>query len=106
MYPKVIPLSYLLRHSPLLSQACISYSDTTELAVAKALRAVANDVFDVRMIVSETPPPTWSSKKKNESVGLYEIRRKDWIISDLQSPPNYSRSEWEKRTIYVVGRLS
>jgi hypothetical protein len=106
MHPKVIPLSYLLQHSPLLSQACISYSESTELTVAKALRAVASDIFDVRMIVSDTMPLTWSSKKKIESVGLYEMRRKDWVTSDLQPPPNYSRSEWERRTIYVVRRLS
>ena len=91
---QVIPLSQLLRHSPVLSLAGLG--PTEETNIGKAIRSHANDILDVRILVSD---PSWGRSKREEHSGLYEIRRRDWEIMRMQA---LTRNDWEARTIYMV----
>ena len=97
MILQVIPLSQLLRHSPVLSLAGLG--PTEETNVGKAIRLHASDILDVRMLVSDL---SWSRSKQEEHSGLYEIRRRDWEIMRTQA---LTRNDWEARTIYMVFRI-
>ncbi|KAJ7154190.1 hypothetical protein C8R46DRAFT_911881 [Mycena filopes] len=79
------PLNYLVD-----SRCPLSGARTSENLVAKALRAHAVDVVDVRMTI---PSGTEPGKKR----GNFEIRPKFW--DDAVYP--VTREGWENRTIYV-----
>jgi len=98
---EVISLSYLLRHSSILSN--VDLPQSPEVAISKALRACATDVLEVRMIVSRPQSNSNWKKKDIEQLGMYEVRRTD-MSGGFQHPSfrNYSRGDWEKQTIYVV----
>ncbi|KIM75201.1 hypothetical protein PILCRDRAFT_13765 [Piloderma croceum F 1598] len=91
---KFIPLSYVLRNSPVLRSGQDLRAE--EIGVVKALRSHASDVLEVRMIVSDSSN-SWQSKDR----GIYEVRRKDW--KDMLHVPSreYTKDQWEKNTIYM-----
>ncbi|KAF9819482.1 hypothetical protein IEO21_02090 [Rhodonia placenta] len=92
-----IPLNHIL-HQPPFTTAFRTVPQET--AVVKAIRAHASDSFNLRMIVSASSRPTWQEPWDVENVGGYEIRRKDWKEA-LQRSRNYSKHEWDDRTIYM-----
>ncbi|GBE80054.1 hypothetical protein BKA93DRAFT_730353 [Sparassis latifolia] len=93
-----IPLRYLMRHSPFLSNLTPS---PVEAVLAKAIRTHTSDHLDVRMLVSEPSRSSWRGKDTTEDdVGGFEVRRKTWRTV-LQVARNYARHEWESRTIYM-----
>ncbi|KAI0072309.1 hypothetical protein K474DRAFT_1678742 [Panus rudis PR-1116 ss-1] len=93
-----IPLSYVLRMSPFASLP----STPSEAMVAKALRAHAEDGFDVRLLMSNPSRAIWYGKgpATNSFAGGYEIRTKDWQAV-LERARNSSRHDWESQTIYM-----
>jgi hypothetical protein len=102
----VLPLSYLMRRA--FSREHLGYEHMpTEANVVKAIRAYAGDVLEVRMLVSIPSPSTWhpSWKPERASVGGYEVRRKDWSTLSDNATRDFTRAQWDDRTIYMV-RLS
>ncbi|KAI0071825.1 hypothetical protein K474DRAFT_491243 [Panus rudis PR-1116 ss-1] len=77
-------------------------STPSEAMVAKALRAHAEDGFDVRLLMSNPSRAIWYGKgpATNSSAGGYEIRTKDWQAV-LERARNSSRHDWESQTIYM-----
>jgi len=97
---KVIPLSFLLRHSAILSLAGLGKDVLSEETnIVKALKAHASDILEVRILFSE-PSRGWN---RDEDPGGYEVRKKN-REGLLQSCQDYTRDDWEKRTIYLVLR--
>jgi hypothetical protein len=77
----------------------------TEANVVKAIRTYAGDVLEVRMLVSAPSASAWypSWKPERSSVGGYEVRRKDWSTLLDNTTREFTRSQWDDRTIYMVG---
>lgn len=71
------------------------------MLIAKALRALASELLEVRMLVSDSTTWSWHGRH-NKDRGLYEVRRKDWD----KLPQTKSKTDWEVRTVYIVRRLS
>ncbi|ETW83557.1 hypothetical protein HETIRDRAFT_311772 [Heterobasidion irregulare TC 32-1] len=88
-----VVLGALLRTSPVF--ASIS-SLPSEVTIVKALRAHAEDAFDIRMIMVNTARSTRSASE----TGGYELRRRDWH-SVLQQFHTFDRKYWHLRTIYI-----
>ncbi|THU99683.1 hypothetical protein K435DRAFT_855429 [Dendrothele bispora CBS 962.96] len=118
-----VPLNYILSQSPVFTAAYPESSSVNELlisenSVAKALRACASHLVDVRMVLSA---PDWrrggtwgaSSSSSGSTRGMYEIRRKDWgQTASVQSHVGEgegrssmhgftSKEYWEERTVYL-----
>lgn len=96
-----VPINYLIRRPPLRGFLSV---EPSEVEVVKALRAHANEVLEVRMLVSAPSSSVWygtgkTSRKKD--VGGYEVRRKDW--EKLLDHPlrNLSSEQWDERTLYM-----
>jgi hypothetical protein len=106
-YNSVVPLSHLLRHSSVISSSGKHLELEPEAAIVKALRRDASAVVDVRVLVSQPSKSDWFQKDRNnrkESVGGYEIRRKDWN-SEVRPDRDYTKSDWDERTVYMVRRF-
>lgn len=96
---KVIPLSYLLKHSHIFSGL-----SSSEVSVAKAIRSLATDVLDLRMVFTSPSWSEWYGKpSSSKDVGNYEIRRTDWRRDfPDEHARRYSKDDWDKRTLYLV----
>lgn len=97
-----LPLSYLMRRAfgrENLGQEYMS----TEANTVKAIRTYASDVLEVRMLVSAPSASAWypSWKPERSSVGGYEVRRKDWTTLLDSSTREFTRGQWDDRTIYM-----
>ena len=101
-FSQVIHLSYLLRHSSILSGL---HPESSEVSIAKALRSCAQDLFEVRIIVTEPSRP-YRKKREPAFIGSYELRRKDWSNTRSSASRYYSKRDWEDRTVYLVCGLS
>jgi len=102
----VLPLSYLMRCA--FSRENLAYEHVpAEAGVVKAIRAYVGDVLEVRMLVSSPSTSAWypSWKPERDSVGGYEVRRKDWSTLSDNATRDFTRAQWDDRTIYMV-RLS
>jgi hypothetical protein len=98
-----LPLSYLLRRT--FPQENLGHEHMpTEANVVKAIRSYAGDVLEVRMLVSAPSPSAWypSWKSERDSVGGYEVRRKDWSALSDNPSREFTRAQWDDRTIYMV----
>ncbi|TFK43971.1 hypothetical protein BDQ12DRAFT_596164 [Crucibulum laeve] len=89
---KVIPLSYVLHHSPVLRGLRL---DDAQTAIVKALRTHAPDFVEVRLLVSQPSSSTWYGGQGKEKGG-YEIRRKS-----RDETTGRSKQDWENLTIYM-----
>lgn len=76
-----------------------------EASVVKAIRTYVSDVLEVRMLVSAPSASTWypSWKSEKDSIGGYEVRRKDWSTLSDNATRNFTRVQWDERSIYMVG---
>lgn len=76
----------------------------TEANAVKAIRSYAGDVLEVRMLVSAPSASAWypSWKSERDSVGGYEVRRKDWSALSDNPSREFTRAQWDDRTIYMV----
>ncbi|KAG5641510.1 hypothetical protein DXG03_004839 [Asterophora parasitica] len=94
------PLSYLLKHSKLLAPLNL---ENSQMPIAKAVRSSDGaDVLEIRLLVSDPSPSTWfGGPNDTRDLGSYEIRRKDWEESLTRASRDYSRADWDKRTIYM-----
>ncbi|KAI0638658.1 hypothetical protein C8Q77DRAFT_1048031 [Trametes polyzona] len=95
-----LPLSTLLRRSAYFSHLS---TRPLETAYVKAIRTHAPELFEVRMRVSAPSKSAWygaDSASKDDDLGGYEVRRKDWRDALLRSR-NTNRQDWELRTVYV-----
>jgi len=102
----VLPLSYLIRCA-FSRENLVHEHVPAEAGVVKAIRAYVGDVLEVRMLVSSPSTSAWypSWKPGRDSVGGYEVRRKDWSTLSDNATRNFTRAQWDDRTIYMV-RLS
>jgi hypothetical protein len=100
----VLPLSYLMRRAFGRENLGQEYMPTEANAV-KAIRTYAGDVLEVRMLVSAPSASAWypSWKPERDSIGGYEVRRKDWSTLLDNATREFTRSQWDDRTIYMVG---
>ncbi|KAG1906833.1 uncharacterized protein F5891DRAFT_998933 [Suillus fuscotomentosus] len=97
-----LPLSYLMRRAFGRENLGQDYMPT-EANVVKAIRAYAGDVLEVRMLVSAPSASGWypSWKPERGSVGGYEVRRKDWTTLLDNATREFTRGQWDDRTIYM-----
>lgn len=97
-----LPLSYLMRRAFGRESLSQEYMPT-EANVVKAIRTYASDVLEVRMLVSAPSASAWfpSWKSERSSVGGYEVRRKDWSTLLENATREFTRSQWDDRTIYM-----
>lgn len=102
----VLPLRYVLKHSPLRDEFQKSKSKLpSEGAIVKALRKIAEDEVEVRMLLSGPKWSNWASTSSSQTdEGMYEVRRKKRTASEAQEI--FTRDYWAKRTIYMVSVLS
>jgi len=102
-----IPLSYLIKHSRVLSPIPSGIPETT---IIKAIRTYAVDFIDVRLLFAAPSSSGWyrGGSSSRPSQGGYEVRRKDWVTACRSASSTYSKSDWESLTVYVVcfSRLS
>ncbi|KAI6034571.1 hypothetical protein BKA83DRAFT_4191928 [Pisolithus microcarpus] len=96
-----VPINYLMRRPPFRGFLSV---EPSEVEVVKALRAYANEVLEVRMLVSAPSSSVWygtgkTSRKKD--VGGYEVRRKDWERLLDHPLHNLSSEQWDDRTLYM-----
>lgn len=101
-----IPLSYLKKNSTVFLHAASShaFAEQPETAYVKALRSHAADLVEVRLILSEEGPSSFTSdrwSKKASSLTGYEVRRK---ITET-SLSKHGKVDWHNLTIYVVRLL-
>ncbi|KAF8076854.1 hypothetical protein FPV67DRAFT_1715344 [Lyophyllum atratum] len=93
------PLSHLLEDSKLLAPLGLGNS---QVPIARALRSNAADVLEVRLLVSDPSASTWfGGQTDSKDIGAYEVRRKDWTETLTGPSRGYSRTDWERRTVYV-----
>ncbi|KAG6841300.1 hypothetical protein C0991_012470 [Blastosporella zonata] len=94
------PLSHLLKRSKVLGPLNLEGS---QVPIAKALRLNdATSVVEVRLLMSEPSASTWSSKRDTaRDLGAYEVRRRDLEGGITRASKNYSKQDWENRTVYV-----
>ncbi|KAG6829218.1 hypothetical protein H0H92_005283 [Tricholoma furcatifolium] len=91
------PLSHLLKRSKVLGSLSLTNLQTP---IAKALRADPASLLEVRLLVSEPSSSSWSAKHDaGRDIGAYEVRRKENLP---RASHNYSKREWEERTVYMV----
>ncbi|KAG2155147.1 uncharacterized protein EDB93DRAFT_1239404 [Suillus bovinus] len=97
-----LPLSYLIRRAFGRENLGQDYM-LTEANAVKAIRAYASDVLEVRMLVSAPSASAWypSWKPERSSVGGYEVRRKDWRTLSENATREFTRNQWDDRTIYM-----
>ncbi|KAG2156431.1 hypothetical protein DEU56DRAFT_235020 [Suillus clintonianus] len=97
-----LPLSYLMRRAFGRENLGQEYMPT-EANVVKAIRTYAGDVLEVRMLVSAPSASAWypSWKPERDSLGCYEVRRKDWSTLLDNATREFSRGQWDDRTIYM-----
>jgi hypothetical protein len=93
--PQVIPLKYILRNSSCLSGLDL---DGCEIAMAKAVRSSGSTFLEIRMSFSTPAPSLWG----RGDVGAYEIRRSDWDAWAGNSTREFTKSDWDDRTFYMV----
>ncbi|KAI0690860.1 hypothetical protein BC835DRAFT_1362779 [Cytidiella melzeri] len=91
-----IPLTYVTTSSPYFC------SHPSEAILVKALRAHAENTIDIRLLMSSPSRAEWHGKDSSSKQpgGCYEIRLKDWRET-LHRSRNFSRNEWELRTVYL-----
>lgn len=96
-----IPLSYLIKHSRVLSSI---FSGIPETTIVKAIRAYAVDFIDVRLSFAAPSSSGWyrGGSSSRPSQGGYEVRRKDWVTACRSASSTYSKSDWESLTLYIV----
>ncbi|KAG2141646.1 hypothetical protein BD769DRAFT_1626178 [Suillus cothurnatus] len=97
-----LPLSYLMRRAFGRENLGQEYMPTEANAV-KAIRTYAGDVLEVRVLVSAPSASAWypSWKPERDSIGGYEVRRKDWSTLLDNATREFTRSQWDDRTIYM-----
>ena len=102
-----IPLSYLVKHSRVLSPILSGIPETT---IIKAIRTYAVDFIDVRLLFAAPSSSGWyrDGSGSRPSQGGYEIRRKDWATTCRNASSTYSKNDWKSLTVYMVcsSRLS
>lgn len=105
--PLDIPLGYLLKSCKVLSNLGLA---RLQAPLVKALRLLATDRFDIRLVLSDPgPAASWHvqqqyQEKKQINSQIYEVRRKDLCNISVQ-PQFYvgkSKHEWDDVTIYAV----
>ena len=98
----VLPLTYLMRRAHFRENVGFL---PPEASVVKAIRTYASDVLEVRMLVSAPSASAWypSWKSERDSIGGYEVRRKDWSTLSDNATRNFTRVQWDERSIYMVG---
>ncbi|KAJ3824021.1 hypothetical protein EV361DRAFT_353297 [Lentinula raphanica] len=92
-----VPLSYILKHSPLVPKSQLQ--SLSETAIVKALRKHAGNHVEVRMLLSG---PTWSNfgpSSTSTDEGMYEIRPRTRMLEGVEV--TYTRDYWAKRTVYI-----
>ncbi|OJA18089.1 hypothetical protein AZE42_04161 [Rhizopogon vesiculosus] len=97
-----LPLSYLMRRA--FSRENLGHEHMpTEASVVKAIRTYAGDVLEVRMLVSAPSASAWhpSWTPERDSVGGYEVRRKDWSTLSENATRDFTRAQWDDHTIYM-----
>ncbi|KAG1752410.1 uncharacterized protein EDB91DRAFT_1195246 [Suillus paluster] len=97
-----LPLNYLMRRAFVRENLGQEHMPT-EANVVKAIRTYAGDMLDVRMLVSAPSSSAWypSWKTERNSVGGYEVRRKDWPTLLDNATREFTRGQWDDRTIYM-----
>ncbi|KAG2357957.1 hypothetical protein BDR07DRAFT_316452 [Suillus spraguei] len=97
-----LPLSYLMRRAFGRENLSREYMPSEANAV-KAIRTYAGDVLEVRMLVSAPSTSAWypSWKPERNSIGSYEVRRKDWSTLLDNATREFTRAQWDDRTIYL-----
>jgi hypothetical protein len=72
----------------------------------KAVRTHLGEYFETRILVSAPLRSEWHAQgssylKKEDAVGGYEIRRKDWgrLAEKIAS---HNKRDWDAKTLYVV----
>ncbi|KAG2042062.1 hypothetical protein BDR03DRAFT_912464 [Suillus americanus] len=97
-----LPLSYLMRRAFGRENLGQEYMPT-EANTVKAIRTYAIDVLEVRMLVSAPSASAWypSWKSERSSIGGYEVRRKDWSTLLNNATREFTRGQWDDRTIYM-----
>jgi len=92
-----VPLSYLLRRSPVLLQAASlpSFVKPPETLLVKAIRSHVSNLLDIRMIVPDDASSRHWSKKP---LSGYEVKR----INKSEVTSNYGKVDWDRLTVYVV----
>lgn len=95
-----IPLSYLIKHSRVLSSI---FSGIPETTIVKAIRAYAVDFIDVRLSFAAPSSSGWyrGGSSSRPAQGGYEVRRKDWVTACRSASSTYSKSDWESLTLYI-----
>ncbi|KZW02590.1 hypothetical protein EXIGLDRAFT_732849 [Exidia glandulosa HHB12029] len=81
----------------LLDKALASVKRPEDTHVAKALRA-ASTLLDVRVLISQPDRGNWFGRGDRAETGGFELRRKDWPLSHLDS---LTQEDWNRRTVYV-----
>ncbi|KAG0703841.1 hypothetical protein DFH29DRAFT_771158, partial [Suillus ampliporus] len=97
-----LPLSFLMRRA-FVRENLGQENMPTEANVVKAIRTYAGDVLEVRMLVSAPSASAWypSWKPERNSVGGYEVRRKDWSTLLDNVTREFNRGQWDERTVYM-----
>ncbi|KAJ2917616.1 hypothetical protein MD484_g2792, partial [Candolleomyces efflorescens] len=95
--PAFVSLHYLLHHCPVLSPL----RGIPQTLIVKHLRTLLPDALDIRLAV--TAPQPWfnragAASNTQSAGGGYEVRLHSW---DPSSSSLFSKSDWDKRTIYV-----
>lgn len=95
-----IPLSYLIKHSHVLSPILTGIPETT---IIRAIRTYAADFIDVRLLFAAPSSSGWyrDGSGSRPSQGGYEVRRKDWATACRNASSTYSRSDWKNLTVYM-----
>lgn len=75
----------------------------SEASIIKSLRTYANDQFDVRMVIAGSASNSRAARYGKQESGGYEVRRKDWQeVVQRMKDGSFSRSHWQRNTIYMV----
>ena len=102
-----IPLNNILERLP--STFGVVFPQTTALVgIVKVLRECAAELVDARLLLEEPSLESdgWhragGTAAGSNSLGAYELCRKDWTRENTPARLSYSRKDWHERTIYVV----
>lgn len=94
--PLVLVVCLLTRSLVISLKQLLPMPQSNENIACKALRALADDTVEVRMVLS---PPSWSNPSKQMDVGMYEVRRRQKSALNVTG---WSRNYWDARTVYIV----
>ncbi|PIL37648.1 hypothetical protein GSI_01342 [Ganoderma sinense ZZ0214-1] len=93
-----VPLSFLVQRSTYLLHLEQRPPDSV---LVRAIRGHAEDVLEVRMRVTAPSKEAWYGQRASpDEGGGYEVRLKH-SADALSRAGNFSRNEWEERTVYV-----